>query len=110
MTKRHAPPGRKSNSWKVLVKPSGPHQRASTCGSLNARKTRSRGASNTRLDTISRSARRAPIDAIPRAVLPRKGVQLHDGAGPALSGLHHEPARVEGVQRRPMADAEHHRV
>ena len=30
-------------------------------------------------------------------------------AGPFAIGLHHEPARVEGTQRRPMAHAEHRR-
>src|SRR6185436_7260810 len=53
--KRQAPPGRRSNSWKVLVKPAGPHHRARRSGSLNASNTRSRGASMTRVVTISRS-------------------------------------------------------
>jgi hypothetical protein len=36
MVSRHDPPDLKSNSWIVLVKPSGPHQRAIRAGSLIA--------------------------------------------------------------------------
>ena len=59
MTKRQAPPGRRSNSWKVFVKPLGPHHRASRCRSLNAENTSSRRALRTREVTISRSDARS---------------------------------------------------
>src|SRR6267143_6963282 len=56
MTKRHAPPGRRSNSLNVFVKPLGPHQCARLSGLLNASNTSSRGAANIRVLTISRLA------------------------------------------------------
>ena len=56
MVKRHIPPGRTSMDRVVLVKPFGPSQCTRCSGSVHARKTSSRGASNTRVMTISRSA------------------------------------------------------
>src|SRR5262249_60545898 len=38
-----------------------------------------------------------------------RGRQLHHRGGVAGARLHHELARVEGAQRRPMADAEERR-
>src|SRR5207249_7688434 len=56
MPKRKAPPGRTSISQKGVVKPCGPHQRARCSGSVQALKTRRRGASKTRVMTSSRSS------------------------------------------------------
>src|ERR1700677_3617613 len=51
---RQAPPTRTSNSQTGLVKPFGPHQRIMCCGSVHSLNTSSRGASKTRVRTISR--------------------------------------------------------
>src|SRR5438445_5934052 len=56
MMNRHTPPGRKSISCIVVVKPFGPHQFTMCFGSLHNFQTSSRGASNTRLAAISRAA------------------------------------------------------
>src|SRR6478672_3869887 len=56
MVNRHAPPTRKSKAWVVRVNPCGPHQFARCVGSDHAANTSSRGASNTRDRTSSRSA------------------------------------------------------
>src|SRR5262249_716148 len=49
MTKRHTPPGRKSNALVVVENPIGPHQRARCSGALHAVHTSSREAANTRV-------------------------------------------------------------
>src|SRR5258708_34972154 len=54
-TKRQAPPGRKSISQTASVQPCGPSQRTRCSGWVIASKTRRRGASKTRVMTISRS-------------------------------------------------------
>src|SRR5579871_3837968 len=55
-TKRQAPPGRRSISQTGIVQPSGPSSHCGTCrGSVHAAQTSRRGASNTRVITISRS-------------------------------------------------------
>src|SRR5579859_5284682 len=51
MQMRMAPPGLTSTSQTGLVKPCGPHQRISCCGSVHALKTSSRGASTMRVST-----------------------------------------------------------
>src|SRR5262249_44914614 len=56
MPKRKAPPGRTSISHKGVVKPRGPHHCAKRPGSVQALKTRRRGASKTRVMTTSRSS------------------------------------------------------
>src|SRR5580692_1453035 len=56
MTKRHTPPGRKSKLCVVVVKPFGPHHCARCLGSVNVAKTRSRGASNSRVPIITRGS------------------------------------------------------
>src|SRR5712692_786442 len=53
---RHAPPGRRSISQESVVKPRGPHHCLMRSGSVQALKTRLRGASKTRVITSSRSA------------------------------------------------------
>src|SRR3979409_458085 len=55
MVCRQRPPGRTSISWIVVLKPFGPHHCATCFGSTNASHTSSRGASNRRDITISRS-------------------------------------------------------
>src|SRR5437660_77335 len=55
MSRRMPPPGRASHSWTRFVKNFGPHHRARCCGSVHARNTSARGASNTRVRTTSRS-------------------------------------------------------
>src|SRR5690606_779744 len=53
---RNLPPGRRSISHGGALKPLGPHQDAMWPGSVHAFQSSSRGASNTREMTISRSA------------------------------------------------------
>src|SRR5713101_3497922 len=55
MQKRKAPPWRTSILHEGIVKPCGPHQRTTRSGSVQALKTRRRGASRTRVMTSSRS-------------------------------------------------------
>src|SRR5256885_1639370 len=50
------PPGRRSIAADSMVKPFGPHHRISCSRSVQALKTRSRGASNARVMTKARSA------------------------------------------------------
>src|SRR6266571_4682361 len=57
MTKRQTPPGRMSNALVVVVKPFGPHHCARCLGSVQAEKTSSRGASNSRVPMIERGSR-----------------------------------------------------
>src|SRR5580698_9034778 len=56
MTKRQTPPGLKSKLDVVVVKPFGPHHCARCLGSVHAAKTRSRGASNSRVPMIDRGS------------------------------------------------------
>src|SRR6185437_9256262 len=56
MTKRQIPPGRRSKLMVVVVKPFGPHHCARCSGSVQAAKTRSRGASNSRMPMIERGS------------------------------------------------------
>src|SRR5580658_11119538 len=56
MTKRHTPPGRNSKCDVVVVNPFGPHHCVRCLGSVNAAKTSSRGASNSRTPTIDRAS------------------------------------------------------
>src|ERR1700690_2335785 len=56
MTKRQTPPGRISKLDVVVVKPFGPHHCARCLGSVNAEKTSSRGASNSRMPMIDRGS------------------------------------------------------
>src|SRR5579859_2186354 len=56
MSMRMAPPARASSSHRGLVKPRGPHHFATCLGSVHALKTRSRGASKTRVNSTSRGA------------------------------------------------------
>src|SRR6185437_45271 len=53
MTKRHTPPGLKSNALVVVRKPSGPHHCARCFGSVHTDHTSSRGASTTRDPTMA---------------------------------------------------------
>src|SRR6185295_7880532 len=53
MTKRHTPPTRRSNALVVVEKPSGPHHFARCWGSVHTAKTRSRGASSTRVPIMA---------------------------------------------------------
>src|SRR5580658_5668038 len=55
MQTRNFPPGLMSMSQNVVVKPCGPHQRATCSGSIHALNTRRRGASMTRVTTSCRS-------------------------------------------------------
>src|SRR5271169_3665936 len=57
MWMRMAPPGRASTSQTGIVKRCGPHHFAKCFGSVHALNTSSRGASNTRVISISRSAK-----------------------------------------------------
>src|SRR5438552_18724518 len=56
MTKRHTPPGRKSNALVVVEKPSGPHHCARCSGLVQAVHTSLRGASYTRVATMARGS------------------------------------------------------
>src|SRR5438477_12069006 len=53
MTKRHTPPGLKSNALVVVWKPSGPHHCARCFGSVHTDQTSSRGASSSRVPSIT---------------------------------------------------------
>src|SRR6266481_3618686 len=53
---RQVPPARGSASQEITVQPRGPHQLFKRAGSVNASKTSSRGASNMRVMTSTRSA------------------------------------------------------
>src|SRR5438132_3909632 len=53
MTKRHTPPGLKSKALVVVRKPSGPHHCARCFGSVHTDQTSSRGASSSRVPTIT---------------------------------------------------------
>src|SRR5882724_6704785 len=53
MTKRHTPPGLKSNALVVVRKPSGPHHFPRCFGSVHTDQTNSRGASSSRVPTIT---------------------------------------------------------
>src|SRR6185369_2700248 len=64
MMKRQAPPGFTLISWVVVVKPLGPHHFPTCFGSVKALNTSSRGASMSRVMTISRSAV-SPAAALP---------------------------------------------
>src|SRR5688572_15469797 len=55
MSKRHCPPGRMSISFVSIANPSGPNHAGNCAGSVQASKTSARGASTTRVMTISRS-------------------------------------------------------
>src|SRR5947209_4702066 len=55
MTKLHLPPGRTSICPMLVRKPLGPHQLTRCLGSVQASKTRARGASRSRVVEISRS-------------------------------------------------------
>src|SRR5690606_4487549 len=55
MSKRHMPPTRRSMACVTQLNPFGPNQCGRCSGSVQARYTSSRGASNTRVRTISRS-------------------------------------------------------
>src|SRR5437868_10500564 len=54
-TNRKLPPTLRSTSQTAIDQPRGPNQRLSSSGLVNASKTRRRGASKTRVKTISRS-------------------------------------------------------
>src|SRR5579863_8072936 len=56
MTSRQTPPGRISKLCVVIVKPFGPHHCARCLGSVHTEKTRSRGASNSRMPMIERGS------------------------------------------------------
>src|SRR5437868_1878267 len=53
MTKRHTPPGLKSNALVVVRKPSGPHHCERCFGSVHTDQTNSRGASTSRVPIIT---------------------------------------------------------
>src|SRR5580658_1330280 len=61
MQTRNFPPGLMSMSQKVVMKPCGPHQRATCSGSIHALNTRRRGASMTRVTTSCRSVVSAAV-------------------------------------------------
>src|SRR5579859_3741154 len=67
MTSRQTPPGLTSISEMVVLNPLGPHQCARCRGSVQASNTSSRGASNRRVKTSSRSA--APAVALLAAIV-----------------------------------------
>src|ERR1700738_791546 len=64
---RKRPPTRISASLIVVVNPRGPNHFAKCSLSVHARKTRSRGASNTRERTISRSRAHSRLPLLPSA-------------------------------------------
>src|SRR6516165_602381 len=101
---RIAPPTRASISHTGLVKPLGPHHRASRSASVHARNTVARGASNTRVMVTSRSAsvlsRAATamiyLQASPVKLLRHQNHPMH----PELVGKHAEARREECLGER----------
>src|SRR6187431_2712399 len=71
MVMRHAPPGRRLNSWIVLVNPAGPHQQASCAGSAKAANTAA-GANgkNRSLTTVQSGAGAGRLFSVPDILLP----------------------------------------
>src|SRR5690348_13034752 len=69
MSKRHMPPGRTFISCVVVVKPFGPNQRETCSLFVQASKTSSRGASHTRVSTISRSRAQVSLAVFASMVL-----------------------------------------
>src|SRR2546426_2328310 len=92
MQKRKAPPGRTSIAQDGVVNPCGPHQRTRRSGSVQALKTRERGASNTRVMTSSRSA--GVVALLPAAMSPPFRLQLAQIALQAIEALLPETAIV----------------
>src|SRR2546430_12691244 len=92
MRKRKAPPGRTSIVQDGVVKPCGPHQRTSRSASVQALKTRGRGASKTRAMTSSRSA--AVLALPPAAMSPPFRLQLAQIVLQAIEALVPETAIV----------------
>src|SRR5271163_3337681 len=92
MTKRQTPPGRMSKLNVVVVKPFGPHHCARCLGSVKAAKTRSRGASNSRMPMIERgSLSRSRLLFAAMSIL-----LLTNLVSRRLAGL---PGRLLGLQR-----------
>src|SRR5438132_8410848 len=89
MTNRQTPPGLTSISWMVFVKPLGPHHLATCCGSVHIRNTSSRGASNTRVATISCCPALAAmlLPALVAAMLSLLGLELAQVVVQAIEAL-----------------------
>src|SRR6185503_16532067 len=96
MTKRHTPPGRKSKALVVVVKPSGPHHCARCFGSDHMSNTSARGASSTRMPTITAGSGPRSMLSLWATLLLRAGfvlgLQLLQVGFQAIQPLVPEPA------------------
>src|SRR5213594_3367167 len=100
MQKRNAPPGRTSIVHEGIVKPCGPHQRTRRSGSVQALRTRRRGASKTRVRTSSRSADSVAALVLAAMFLLQKVVQAIEALLPEASVVF-EPVRSVLERTRP---------
>src|SRR4051794_13153778 len=91
MSMRRAPPGRTSISQTGLVKPCGPHHRATCRGSVHTWNTSARGAARTRVRTSSRGV--SPSFLLVIRLLP--GLQLVEVVGQTVEAL--APEALEGL-------------
>src|SRR5688572_1551344 len=126
MSKRHCPPTRMSISFVSIANPSGPNHAGNCAGSVQASNTRARGASTTRVMTISRSRGhsdhgdwRTLVGSLMVAGLllaalnvgvhpvkprgPEAEVLAEPGVGPAqrlrFEGAHANPARLASLKK-----------
>src|SRR5713226_2988589 len=83
--KRKPPPTFRSTRQTTSDQPRGPNQRSSSSGLLNASKTRWRGASKTRVRTISRSLGVVTFN-VPVFFIGDHSAKDHDGQDPDLAG------------------------
>src|SRR5436305_9897289 len=101
MQKRKAPPGRTSIVHEGIVKPCGPHQRTTRSGSVQALKTRRRGASKTRVRASSRSADSVAALVL-AAMLPLLPLRLAQNVVQAIEALLPEASVVFEPVRSPL--------
>src|SRR5436190_21131700 len=94
MQKRNRPPGRKSSSQEVKVKPRGPHQRTRRSGSVHALKTRWGGASKMRVMTSTRCSAASAAALLPAAMFLLLPLQLTQIIVQAIEALLPETAIV----------------
>src|SRR5260221_12788712 len=87
MTKRHTPPGLKSNALVVVRKPSGPHHFPRCFGSVHTDQTSSRGASSSREPPITFGSQSRSILFVAAAfVFGRRRPGALEGAGGRHAG------------------------
>src|SRR5438067_13661657 len=91
MVNRQVPPGRKSMPWVIVVNPRGPYQWIRCLGSVQTANTSSRGASNTRVKTSSRSVVSAARSGVVVIGLLLLGLEVVEVLGQPVEALGPEP-------------------